>query len=81
MARRFRDRCLQVWAATAVGMIHAFDPEIVIFGGGVMESADLIIPFVQTHVNADIPGRHGERRRFARRSSAMMRVCWGRCRC
>jgi glucokinase len=52
VARQIQNRCLQVWAATAVGMIHSFDPEIVIFGGGVMESADLIIPFVQAHVNA-----------------------------
>ena len=52
VARQIQKHCLQVWAATAVGMIHAFDPEIVIFGGGVMESADLIVPFVQTHVNA-----------------------------
>jgi glucokinase len=52
VARAIQDRCIHVWAATAVGMIHAFDPEIVIFGGGVLESADLIIPFVQAHVNA-----------------------------
>ena len=52
VARQIQNRCLQVWAATAVGMIHSFDPEIVIFGGGVMESADLIIPFVQAQVNA-----------------------------
>jgi glucokinase len=45
-----RNRCLQIWAATAVGLVHAFDPEIVILGGGVMKSADIILPFVQTHV-------------------------------
>ena len=45
-----RDRCLQIWAAAAVGLVHAFDPEIVIFGGGVMKSADVILPFVQKHV-------------------------------
>lgn len=45
-----RNRCLQIWAATAVGLVHAFDPEIVIFGGGVMKSADVILPFVQKHV-------------------------------
>ena len=45
-----RDRCLAVWAADAAGLIHSFDPEIIVFGGGVMRSADVILPFVQSHV-------------------------------
>lgn len=52
VAREVQERCLKVWAAAAVGIIHSFDPEIVIFGGGVMKSAGLIIPFIQSHVNA-----------------------------
>jgi glucokinase len=52
VARAIQERCLEIWAAAAVGIIHAFDPEMVIFGGGVLESADLIVPFVQAHVNA-----------------------------
>ncbi|MGA7917064.1 MAG: ROK family protein [Candidatus Acidiferrales bacterium] len=52
VATQLRERCLRVWAATAVGIIHAFDPDVVIFGGGVLKSAEMIIPFVQTHVNA-----------------------------
>lgn len=50
VAHDLGDRCLQIWAATAVGLVHAFDPEIVILGGGVLKSADVIIPFVQKHV-------------------------------
>ena len=46
-----RNRCLQVWAAAAVGMIHAFDPEVLIFGGGVMKSAEIILPFIQEFVS------------------------------
>ncbi len=46
-----RDRCLEVWASNAVANIHAYDPEIVVIGGGVMQSADSIIPFVQEYVN------------------------------
>ncbi|NDQ57074.1 MAG: ROK family protein [Acidipila sp.] len=45
-----RDRCLHVWAAAAVGLVHAFDPEVVIFGGGVMRSAATILPFIQDYV-------------------------------
>lgn len=45
-----RDRCLNVWAADAVGLVHAYDPEIIVIGGGVMRSADLIIPYVERYV-------------------------------
>jgi len=50
VALALRDRCLQVWATATVGLIHAYDPEIVIFGGGVMKSADAILPYIQSHV-------------------------------
>ncbi len=50
VALALRDRCLQVWATATVGLIHAYDPEIVIFGGGVMESADAILPHIQSYV-------------------------------
>lgn len=45
-----RQHCLTVWAANAVAAIHAYDPEIVVFGGGVMKSADMILPFIQQYV-------------------------------
>ncbi len=50
VARALRDRCLAVWAADAVGLIHAYDPEVLIFGGAVMKSANVILPFIQAHV-------------------------------
>ncbi len=50
VALAVRQHCLSVWAANAVALIHAYDPEVVVFGGGVMQSADVILPFVQTHV-------------------------------
>jgi len=50
VAVEIRDRCLRVWAVGAVGLVHAYDPEVVIFGGGVMRSASIIIPYVQDHV-------------------------------
>ena len=50
VATALRDRCLRIWAASATGLIHAYDPEIVVYGGGVMKSADIIIPFVQAYV-------------------------------
>jgi glucokinase len=50
IAIAIRDRCLNVWAADAVGMIHAYDPEIIVIGGGVMKSADVIIPYIEHYV-------------------------------
>jgi glucokinase len=45
------DRCLNVWAATAVGLVHAYDPEMIVIGGGVMKSADVIIPYIESYVH------------------------------
>jgi len=48
-----RDRCIRVWSAGAVSLIHAYDPELLILGGGVMNSADQILPALR-----DYAGRH-----------------------
>lgn len=50
-ALSLRDHSLQVWSALAVNLIHVFDPERVILGGGVMGSAKFILPAVQSYVN------------------------------
>jgi glucokinase len=50
VAVQVRQRCFEVWAANAVALIHAYDPEVVVMGGGVMRRADVILPFVQHHV-------------------------------
>lgn len=50
VAAELRDRALQVWAAVVVSLIHAYDPECVIIGGGVMQSAAEILDAVRTHV-------------------------------
>ena len=51
VAVEVRERCLAVWAAVTVGLIHAYDPEVVIFGGGVMKSASMILPYLQSYAN------------------------------
>ncbi len=43
--------CMDVWAAAIINYIHAYDPEIVIIGGGIMKSADIIIPYLKERVN------------------------------
>ena len=53
VSRQLVDRCLNVWAAAAVAAIHAFDPELLVYGGGVMKSADLILPFLEDYVSTN----------------------------
>ncbi|HXX99462.1 MAG TPA: ROK family protein [Candidatus Limnocylindrales bacterium] len=50
LAHEIVDRSLLVWSSMIVGLVHAYDPEIVVVGGGVMKSADRILPALQAHV-------------------------------
>jgi glucokinase len=50
VATRIRDYCLKVWAANAITLIHAYDPELLVYGGGVMRSGDRVVNYVQEHV-------------------------------
>lgn len=50
-ALALRDHALRVWSATAVSLIHAYDPEKLILGGGIMGSHEVIVPAVQDWLN------------------------------
>jgi glucokinase len=50
-ALHVRNHCMDVWAAAIVSYIHAYDPEIVILGGGVMKSSKTIIPYLKARVD------------------------------
>jgi glucokinase len=52
VAAAIRERCLRVWGAAAVSMIHAWDPEVLVVGGGVMARATVVLPAVEDHVHA-----------------------------
>jgi glucokinase len=45
-----RDDSLKIWSALAVNLIHLFDPDRIILGGGVMRSAEFILPFIRSYV-------------------------------
>lgn len=53
------ERCLKVWSVLSVALIHAYDPEVVVFGGAVMKRSAQILPRLQEYVNAHAwtPGR------------------------
>lgn len=50
VAQQLVDHCLRVWGAAAVAAVHAFDPDLLVYGGGVMKSAAVILPYVQDYV-------------------------------
>jgi glucokinase len=46
------EHCLHVWSVLTVALIHAYDPEVVVFGGSVLRRAGDILPRLQDYVNA-----------------------------
>ncbi|NJN24582.1 MAG: ROK family protein [Cyclobacteriaceae bacterium] len=51
VATEVLDHCFSVWSAGIITMIHAFDPEVIILSGGIMKSAPVIIPQLQTRIS------------------------------
>jgi glucokinase len=49
-ALKLRDYSLAVWGTLAVSLVHAYDPDTLILGGGIMASADVVLPAVSEHV-------------------------------
>jgi glucokinase len=58
-AKDVLERCMRVWSALTVCLIHAYDPEVVVFGGSVLQRAADILPRLQDYVltYAWTPGR------------------------
>jgi glucokinase len=45
--------CMDIWGALALAMTHAYSPQVLIFGGGVLARAGNILPTMQTRLNQD----------------------------
>lgn len=43
--------CMDVWAAAIINYIHAYDPEMIVIGGGIMRSADIIVPYLKERID------------------------------
>ena len=50
LAVELRDRAVRVWAAALVTLIHAYDPEVAVVGGGIMRSGEFILPRLRRFV-------------------------------
>ncbi len=50
LAMIVQQTCMDVWSAGIVNLIHAYDPEVVVIGGGVLKSAAVILPYLQEKV-------------------------------
>jgi glucokinase len=62
LAAAVLERSCDVWATLAVTLIHAYDPEILILGGGVMHRSEDVLPRIRARVHgrAWTPGRRVE---------------------
>jgi len=67
LATAVLERSCDVWATLALTLIHAYDPEIVILGGGVMRRSEEVLPRIRARVHgrAWTPGRRVEIRQAA----------------
>jgi glucokinase len=46
LAIRIRQECLDIWSTGVINLIHAYDPEVVVVGGGVMSRQEEILPHI-----------------------------------
>ncbi len=51
LAIELKNRCLKVWALCVINLVHAYDPEKIIFGGGVMKSSHIILPYIKEMID------------------------------
>ncbi len=51
LALSVRDHCLDAWSAGIISLIHAYDPDVVVVGGGVMNNHSEILPYLTERVH------------------------------
>jgi len=45
------EESMRAWGTTVVNLVHAYDPEVIIIGGGVMRQEQKILPYIQRMVD------------------------------
>lgn len=51
VAAELRDHSIRVWSIALVNLIHAYDPECAVIGGGIMRSGAIILPRLRRYVS------------------------------
>jgi glucokinase len=51
MAIRLKNDALKVWAAAIVNLIHAYDTELVVLNGGVLNVHEEIVPYLKQYIH------------------------------
>ena len=52
ISEEIRARSIGIWAACALSLVHAYDPELLIVGGGVMKSSYPILDAIDEHLKS-----------------------------
>ncbi len=52
VAIEIREHCLRIWSACALSLVHAYDPELMVVGGGVMKNSYPVLACLQNHVHS-----------------------------
>lgn len=47
---------LHVWAVLVENAILAYDPEVIVLGGGILRSRDIVLPPIRQHLQTHMPG-------------------------
>jgi len=63
VARDIVAQSLEVWSAATLNMIHAYDADVAVLGGGIVRRKDVIIPAVQDAVDRTSVAIEGKRAR------------------
>jgi glucokinase len=51
LAKHMVEHCMKAWGVSAVNMVHCYDPEVIVIGGGIMKRSEIILPYVQNMVD------------------------------
>ncbi len=60
LAIKMQEHCLEVWSAGVISYINAYDPEVVVLGGGVLNSAAKIVPHIRKKISENVWTPWGE---------------------
>jgi len=59
LAGKIKENCMKAWAFGLINLVHAFDPEKIVIGGGIMRAKDEVLPFFQSKIDNHTWGEKG----------------------